>query len=114
MRRTHMGHADLAVVATAAQDYVQGSSQTALNCSTTASDPPRKQAMATLDTNRSYTDATIVGTISRFIAGIFTTLVSWNDARITRKSLSGLSNRELEDIGLTRADIDTIAMRGSR
>lgn len=30
----------------------------------------------------------------------------WNDARITRKALSKLSDRELDDIGLCRGDIE--------
>jgi uncharacterized protein YjiS (DUF1127 family) len=38
---------------------------------------------------------------------------AWNDARVTRRMLSGLSARELDDIGLTRADIDTVARRGA-
>jgi uncharacterized protein YjiS (DUF1127 family) len=29
---------------------------------------------------------------------------TWNDLRVTRKALSRLSDHELEDIGLTRAD----------
>jgi uncharacterized protein YjiS (DUF1127 family) len=33
---------------------------------------------------------------------------AWNSARITRKSLSRLSNRELDDIGLCRDDIELI------
>ena len=37
-------------------------------------------------------------TISSFAA--------WNDARITRKALSKLSDRELDDIGLCRGDIE--------
>jgi uncharacterized protein YjiS (DUF1127 family) len=32
----------------------------------------------------------------------------WNDARITRKALNKLSDRELDDIGLCRGDIDLI------
>lgn len=46
-------------------------------------------------------------------AGITTNLIAriveWNDARVTRKSLSKLSNRELDDLGLCRGDIDEIA-----
>lgn len=34
---------------------------------------------------------------------------AWNDARMTRKTLSSLSARELDDIGLVRGDIDAIA-----
>jgi uncharacterized protein YjiS (DUF1127 family) len=36
-------------------------------------------------------------------------VVSWNDARMTRNSLSKLSERELDDIGLVRGDIEAIA-----
>ncbi len=48
--------------------------------------------------------------------GIFGLLVStfsaWNDARMTRNALSKLSDRELDDIGLSRGDIEAIAPRG--
>ena len=33
---------------------------------------------------------------------------AWNSARITRKALNRLSNRELDDIGLCRGDIEMI------
>lgn len=33
---------------------------------------------------------------------------AWNDARVTRKALSKLSDRELDDIGLCRGDLDSI------
>lgn len=33
---------------------------------------------------------------------------AWNSARITRKALNRLSNRELDDIGLCRGDIELI------
>jgi uncharacterized protein YjiS (DUF1127 family) len=33
----------------------------------------------------------------------------WNDARVTRKALGKLTDRELDDIGLCRGDIDEIA-----
>ena len=36
-------------------------------------------------------------------------LAAWNDARVTRSMLSRLSARELDDIGLSRADIDAAA-----
>jgi uncharacterized protein YjiS (DUF1127 family) len=35
-------------------------------------------------------------------------LAAWNDARVTRKALSKLSDRELDDIGLCRGDIELI------
>ncbi len=35
-------------------------------------------------------------------------LVDWNEARLTRKALSELTNAQLEDIGLSRADIKSM------
>ena len=53
-----------------------------------------------------------------FASGLFTATVSrlaaWNDARITRKSLSQLSARELDDIGLCYGDINDVATGGFR
>ena len=40
---------------------------------------------------------------------IWATLSAWNDARVTRNALSRLSDRELDDIGLCRGDIERIA-----
>lgn len=38
-------------------------------------------------------------------------LISWNDRRVTRHALARLSDRELDDIGLNRGDIDRVANR---
>ncbi|MCG6885327.1 MAG: DUF1127 domain-containing protein [Silicimonas sp.] len=38
-------------------------------------------------------------------------LSDWNDARRTRNALSRLSNHELDDIGLSRGDIERVANR---
>ncbi len=46
--------------------------------------------------------------LSRSVQNIIAQFNAWNDARITRSALSRLSDRELEDIGLSRAEIDTI------
>jgi uncharacterized protein YjiS (DUF1127 family) len=35
-------------------------------------------------------------------------LIDWNSKRTTRAALNKLSNRELDDIGLSRADIDRL------
>jgi uncharacterized protein YjiS (DUF1127 family) len=35
-------------------------------------------------------------------------LQTWNDARVTRNALAKLSDRELDDIGLCRGDLDLI------
>jgi len=40
---------------------------------------------------------------------LWNTAIEWNSARITRRELSRLSLHELEDIGLTPADIDRVA-----
>jgi uncharacterized protein YjiS (DUF1127 family) len=45
---------------------------------------------------------------SRLIT-LFAAVSAWKDARATRKALAALSDRELEDIGLSRADIDRVA-----
>jgi len=38
-------------------------------------------------------------------------MFDWNDARRTRNALARLSDHELEDIGLSRGDIDEVANR---
>ncbi len=43
-----------------------------------------------------------------FVAEPVAALSAWNNARKTRNALHALSNRELDDIGLCRADIDLI------
>ena len=48
-----------------------------------------------------------VQTLSNAVAGV----IAWNDVRVTRKALARLSDRELDDIGLCRGDIDLIAQR---
>ncbi|CUH78711.1 DUF1127 domain-containing protein [Tropicibacter naphthalenivorans] len=62
--------------------------------------------MAAFDTTQ---PAAATGSARR-IGLMFTHAVSafsaWNDTRITRKSLSALTDRELDDIGLGRGDID--------
>lgn len=45
------------------------------------------------------------------INALFGAVRSWNDARLTRKALYGLSDRELEDIGLARGDIEAVVAK---
>ena len=52
------------------------------------------------------------GHVTRFIQNAIATVIDWNDERLTRKTLSQLTARELDDIGLNRGDIDTVARRG--
>ncbi|MFN3938515.1 MAG: DUF1127 domain-containing protein [Gemmobacter sp.] len=69
--------------------------------------------MAAFETTRDHRAGTLVGGgLRNFVASLVGAVVAWNDARVTRNALSKLSDRELDDIGLTRADIDTISARG--
>lgn len=50
-------------------------------------------------------------TIYRLVNGLGSfgdKFAAWNDARVTRKALGRLSDRELDDIGLCRGDIELI------
>lgn len=42
------------------------------------------------------------------VSSFFEMMSAWNDARVTRKALSKLTDRELDDIGLCRGDIELI------
>lgn len=61
--------------------------------------------MAVLDTTRTASQAGLFGGLFKLVG----TVAAWNDARLTRKALSQLSDRELDDIGLVRGDIDRIS-----
>lgn len=61
--------------------------------------------MATLDTIRPI--ATLNGPRTFFIS-LFAAFAAWNDQRVTRNALERLSDRELQDIGLVRGDIQDL------
>ncbi|WP_373568561.1 DUF1127 domain-containing protein [Paracoccus actinidiae] len=61
--------------------------------------------MSTMEMNRSAA----VGGVGNVVANLFSMLSAWNDARLTRRELNNLSDRELNDIGLARGDIGRIA-----
>ena len=63
--------------------------------------------MAVIDTTRTY--GTSGNPLARLALKIVASISAWNDARATRKALSQLTDRELEDIGLSRGDIDKVA-----
>lgn len=42
------------------------------------------------------------------LSSLFAAVKGWNDVRMTRRALSKLSDRELDDIGLCRGDVDQI------
>jgi|AutmiccommuBRH23_1029490.scaffolds.fasta_scaffold231574_1 uncharacterized protein YjiS (DUF1127 family) len=46
------------------------------------------------------------------VSELLSRIQAWRDARRTARILHNLSPRQLEDIGLTRADIDTLADTG--
>ena len=66
--------------------------------------------MAAFDTSRTtYGVATFANRAIAQIADLSLNIAAWNDARITRNALTGLSDRELADIGLERGEIENIA-----
>ncbi len=42
---------------------------------------------------------------------VLNAITAWNNSRKTQKALMALSNRQLEDIGLTRGDIVAMSFR---
>ena len=60
--------------------------------------------MAVIDTSRSVSAVGVSGGLLR----LFSRIANWLETRRTRKALSQLSDRELDDIGLTRGDIDRL------
>ena len=63
--------------------------------------------MSAFETTRTNSGFSALNLVSSVVASI----ASWNDARVTRTALGKLSDRELDDIGLCRGDIDMIASR---
>ncbi|ETX29854.1 hypothetical protein RISW2_19540 [Roseivivax isoporae LMG 25204] len=55
--------------------------------------------------------AAVAGRVGAVIASAYAALVDWRDARRTERLLSSLSDRELDDIGLTRSDILRVSRR---
>ena len=63
--------------------------------------------MAILDTTRAPVTAQLKqGVFGGFVPNLVASVASWANRRATRTALHALSDRELEDIGLTRGDID--------
>jgi uncharacterized protein YjiS (DUF1127 family) len=66
--------------------------------------------MAAFHTTRTtYGIATFANRTIAFVADLALDITAWNDARVTRNALNGLTDRELADIGLERGEIDSIA-----
>ncbi len=65
--------------------------------------------MAAYNTNRAQFDtAGFAGRIGYAFTTAFNMLSAWNDNRVTRYQLGKLSDRELDDIGLSRSAIENI------
>jgi len=60
-------------------------------------------------TRTTYDSHAFFGRIGSFLATAVSSLAAWNDARVTRNALASLTDRELDDIGLVRGDIDLVA-----
>lgn len=64
--------------------------------------------MATFETSRPA-QGLFGGRLSNLVVSLVAAVAAWNDARVTRNALSKLSDRELDDIGLCRGDIEAIS-----
>lgn len=63
--------------------------------------------MAAFDTTTVYgAGQSFGGRIINALTNVLGLLKTWNDERITRNTLSRLTDRELDDIGLIRGDIE--------
>ncbi|MGY6411563.1 MAG: DUF1127 domain-containing protein [Alkalilacustris sp.] len=58
-----------------------------------------------------FTTTRPLGSTGGYSLRLFDSLLAWNDRRVTRNELHRLSDRELADIGLSRAEIDTVVER---
>jgi uncharacterized protein YjiS (DUF1127 family) len=67
--------------------------------------------MAFFTQSRPVADGVFGGVFGLSFADLWARVAGWNDRRITRNELMKLSDRELEDIGLCRADIDDVIAR---
>jgi len=79
-------------------DFIRGSQE---GCTPFLTSLRLDFAMTTLDT---FAPARRAPSFSIF-SNILGNVISWNDNRVTVKMLSKLTDRELNDIGLERADI---------
>ncbi|MCC5999537.1 MAG: DUF1127 domain-containing protein [Pararhodobacter sp.] len=67
--------------------------------------------MAFFTHSRPVADGVFDGGFRLSLSDLFARVAAWNDRRITRRELMRLSDRELDDIGLCRGDIDEIVSR---
>lgn len=63
------------------------------------------------NTRTQYQAGSAASRIANAFASTVNAIVAWNEVRATRTALSRLTDRELEDIGLSRGDIEWISRR---
>ncbi|MFK7876623.1 MAG: DUF1127 domain-containing protein [Paracoccaceae bacterium] len=69
--------------------------------------------MAAIDTSRpAFGSASVANRLRFSVSSLIASVAAWNDMRNTRKALNALTDRELEDIGLARGDIETVIEQG--
>ena len=69
--------------------------------------------MAAYDYTRTpAVSSVIAGGVAKYVFNLIGAVYDWNDARKTRAALGKLSDRELDDIGLHRGDIEDVANQG--
>ncbi|MGY6705330.1 DUF1127 domain-containing protein [Roseinatronobacter sp.] len=73
---------------------------------------PPEMTMSFYAQSRPHADRVFSGFQSLTFGAFFTGLRNWNEARITRRELNALTDRELQDIGLNRADIERVSLMG--
>lgn len=66
--------------------------------------------MAVIETSRS---ANVSNSGFAVFSSLYAAFANWNDARQTRQTLGRLTDRQLEDIGLLRGDIEDVATGSS-
>jgi len=67
--------------------------------------------MAAYENTRALAGSQAFGSLSKLSHSFVGTFAAWNDKRTTRNALNKLSDRELEDIGLSRGSIEDVVSR---
>ena len=64
--------------------------------------------MAFFTSARPVADGVFGRSLGFSFADLFARVAAWNDKRVTRRELAKLSDRELDEIGLCRGDIEDV------
>lgn len=102
MRTLHNRHAFVPLAEAFRPIYLRSVNATLIGSNT--------MALLDLGRTRGHTSSFADQIRTRFV-NTLGAVADWNDARRTRKVLSQLSSHELDDIGLSRGDIDSISRK---